>query len=147
MAVRLGTISLCRFKFHCTAYIEQAPHRSYAMQWNLNLQREIVPNLTAMLGYVGSRGVHLPYRTDDVDMVIPTRTSAGYLWPASVATPINPNFGSIRGMLYQGNSFYNALQLQITKRLSRGVQLQGAYTWGKSIDTNSGPLAGDQFGT
>jgi hypothetical protein len=129
-----------------TAYIEQAPHRSYAMQWNLNLQREIVPNLTAMLGYVGSRGVHLPYRTDDVDMVIPTRTSAGYLWPASVATPINPNFGSIRGMLYQGNSFYNALQLQITKRLSRGVQLQGAYTWGKSIDTNSATLAGDQFG-
>jgi carboxypeptidase family protein/TonB-dependent receptor-like protein len=129
-----------------TAYIEQNPHRSYVMQWNLNVQHQLLSNLTAMVGYVGSRGVHLPYRTDDVDMVLPTLTSAGYLWPKTTGTPINPNFGSMRGMFYQGNSFYDALQLQVTKRMSHGLQLQGAYTWGKSIDTDSATLAGDQFG-
>src|ERR1700732_2950594 len=31
-------------------FIEQHPHRSYAMQWNLNVQRELVRNLTATVG-------------------------------------------------------------------------------------------------
>jgi hypothetical protein len=57
-----------------------------------------------------------------------------------------PNFGAIRGMLYQGNSFYDALKLQVTKQMSHGVQVQGAYTWAKSIDTNSATVAGNQFG-
>src|SRR5437016_6189231 len=38
------------------AYVENQPHRNYVMQWNLNLQRELVRNLTAVIGYVGSRG-------------------------------------------------------------------------------------------
>ena len=41
-------------------------------------------------------------------------------------------------MLYQGNLFYDALELQVIKQMSHGVQVQGAYTWAKSIDTNSG---------
>src|ERR1700719_5149829 len=39
------------------SYIEQHPHRSYVMQWNVNVQRELAQNLTAFVGYVGSRGV------------------------------------------------------------------------------------------
>jgi hypothetical protein len=45
----------------------------------MNIQQELTPSLTAMVGYVGSRGVHMPYRTEDLDMVLPTLTSAGYL--------------------------------------------------------------------
>jgi hypothetical protein len=30
--------------------------------------------------------------------------------------------------------------------MSHGVQIQGSYTWGKSIDNNSGVIAGDTFG-
>ncbi len=58
-------------------YVEQHPHRSYVMQWNLNVQRELVPSLTALVGYVGSRGVHLPFQLDDTDIVIPTLTPRG----------------------------------------------------------------------
>ena len=29
--------------------------------------------------------------------------------------------------------------------MSRGVQIQGSYTWGKTIDTGSSTIAGDQF--
>ena len=34
--------------------IEHQPHRNYVMQWNLNVQRELAPSLTAVVGYVGS---------------------------------------------------------------------------------------------
>src|SRR5207237_9179971 len=70
----------------------------------------------------------------------------GDLCPATGGTRLNPNVCSIRGMRYQGNSSYDSFQLQITKKMARGLQIQGAYTWGKSIDTSSATLAGDQFG-
>src|SRR5216684_1375932 len=73
--------------------IEQNPHRNYAMNWNLNIQREIATNLTAAIAYVGSHTVHAPFSTDDSNMVLPTLTSAGYLWPLPVGsgTLLNPN--------------------------------------------------------
>jgi hypothetical protein len=60
--------------------------------------------------------------------------------------PINPNFGSIRGMFYDGHSYYNALETQLAKRMSHGLQLQGTFTWSRSIDTSSASVAGDTFG-
>ncbi len=71
-------------------YIEYNPHRNYVMQWNMNIQQQLTPSLTAMIGYVGSRGVHMPYRTEDADMVIPTLTPAGYLWPCGPDGKGNP---------------------------------------------------------
>jgi hypothetical protein len=128
-------------------YVDQHPHRSYVMQWNLNVQRELAPNLTALVGYVGSHGVHLPARSDDIDIVVPARTPSGYLFPspAGSGTTLNPNFGSIRGLFYEANSFYDALEVGVEKRMSHGVQLQGSFTWGKSIDMSSATTGGDQF--
>jgi hypothetical protein len=126
---------------------EQHAHRSYVMQWNLNVQRELAPNLTALVGYVGSHGVHLPFVLSGADSVIPTRTPQGYLFPSPVGSGniINPNFGSIGGVLYQGNSVYHALEAGIQKVMSHGVELQGSFTWGKGIDTGSANGIGDQF--
>jgi hypothetical protein len=45
----------------------------------------------------------------------------------------------------EGTSSYNALQLGIQKRMSRGLQAQGSFTWGKSMDTSSGTVTGDQW--
>jgi hypothetical protein len=128
-------------------FVEHKPRRSYVMQWNLNVQRELVPNLTALIGYVGSRGVHQPFKMDDLDVVIPKVTPAGYLFPSPVGsgTTINPAFGTIGGIFYQGNSSFNALEVGIQKRMSRGFQAQGSFTWGKSMDTSSATVAGDQF--
>jgi hypothetical protein len=130
------------------SYVEQHPHPNYVMQWNLNVQREIAPNLTALVGYVGSRGVHELFRVDDLDIVLPTKTSAGWLFPSPVGsgTVINPNFGSMIGVTYRGNSSYNALEVGVQKKMSHGVQLQTSFTWGKSLDTSSGTDHGDQFG-
>jgi hypothetical protein len=116
------------------------------MQWNLNAQYQLTPNLAAMVAYVGSRGVHLPYRVDDADYSLPTLTPFGYMWVAGGnGTQINTNFSSIHGMFYQSRSYYNALELQVAKRMSHGFQLQGVYTWAKSMDTNSATVAGDTF--
>jgi hypothetical protein len=137
------------------AYVEQNPSRNYVMQWNFNIQQEITPSVAALVGYVGSRGVHMPFRADTIDIVIPTASSAGYLWPApncnlapnpaNSCVTVNQNFGQIGGQMFQGNSFYHALQLGLTKRMSHGIQFQTSYTWGKSIDSNSATVAGDQF--
>ena len=130
------------------SHIEPHPHRTYVMQWNLNVQRELARNLTALVGYVGSRGVHMPFMANDANFVIPTLSSAGYLWPSPVGsgTIINPNFGGgVRGMFYISNSFYDALELGILKRMSHGLQLQTSFTWGKSIDNSSATVNGDQF--
>src|SRR5262249_13143596 len=40
------------------AYFDPHPRRNYVMQWNLTIQRELAKELSAMVGYVGSRGVH-----------------------------------------------------------------------------------------
>ena len=108
-----------------------------------------------MVGYVGSRGVHQPFRVDEANLVLPTKTSAGYVWPyisdpldpnfGGPLDPINVNFGSVRGLFYEGHSYYNALETQLSKRLSHGFQVQGTFTWGKSIDTSSATGAGDAF--
>jgi hypothetical protein len=130
-----------------SAYIENKMHRNYVMQWNLNVQHEITPNVTAFIGYVGSHGVHMPLRIDDYDVVLPTLTSAGYLWPNPIGsgTVLNPAFGSIRGMFYSGSSIFHALEAGVTKSMSHGFQVQGSFTWSKSIDDSSGTGYADQF--
>lgn len=143
-----------------TTFIDSNPKRNYVMQWNLNLQYQLSQNLAAMVAYVGSRGVHQPFRVDESDLTIPTKTSAGYLWPqidvsgnqttgpnaGNPPNPINPNFGSIRGMFYQGLSYYNALEVQLARRMTHGFQMQSTFTWAKSMDTSSATVAGDAFG-
>ena len=132
--------------FPRSLYVEGDPKRNYVMQWNLSVARELSPTLAVTFGYVGSRGVHQPYRVDNIDMVLPTLTSAGYLFPpAATSQTLNPNFGRISAAFWQANSFYDALQADVTKRVSHGFQLHGAYTWGKSIDTLSATEANDSF--
>src|ERR1700730_14825815 len=130
------------------SFIDSNPKRDYVAQWNLNVQYQLTPNLAAMFAYGGSRGVHQPYRVDDADWVLPTPTPFGYIWPgggASQSARINPAYGSMHGMFYQGRSYYNAFEAQVSKRMSRGFQLQGVFTWAKSMDTSSATVAGDAF--
>jgi Carboxypeptidase regulatory-like domain/TonB-dependent Receptor Plug Domain len=128
------------------SYVQRHPQRNYVMQWNLSVARELSSTLSVTVGYLGSRGVHQPYRVDNIDMVLPTLTSAGYVFPSSsTSQTLNPNFGRINATLWQANSFYDAMQVDVTKRLARGFEFHGAYTWGKSIDTLSATEADDAF--
>jgi outer membrane receptor protein involved in Fe transport len=153
-------------------HVEQKPPRNYVMQWNLNLQRELAPNLTMVVGFAGSHGVHQALRVDDANIVFPVaHPSAGYLFPkldvlgnvftaqcntldpngsdpppptCAPAAQINPNItGAIRSLFWAGDSFYSALEVGVVKKMSHGLQVQGSFTWGKSIDNNSGATNGD----
>jgi hypothetical protein len=58
---------------------------------------------------------------------------------------INPHTADIQSTIFQAESWYEALQLKVDKRLSRGLQVGGALTWGKSFDTSSSSFAGDNY--
>ncbi len=127
------------------AYFEPHPKRNYVMQWNFTTQWRLPKNVNMKLGYVGSRGVHHIFRVKDANMVLPTLTSAGYLWPKDSGTRLNPDVGSINAAFWEGDSFYNALVLQVQSHIGRTGQIAGTYTWGKSIDTSSGSIGGDEY--
>jgi hypothetical protein len=129
------------------AYVQFNPKRNYLMIWNLNVQRQLTPSTMMTVGYVGNHGVHMINRDDDMNMVLPTLTSGGYLWPSPIGSGIkvNPNFGDIHGQYWGGNDTYNALEAQVTKKMSHGFQVQGSYTFAKGLDTGSASTIGDPF--
>ena len=126
-------------------YIQPNPSRNYVMSWNLNVQRQISPSVAIMLGYVGSHGVHQPFRVEDMNTPLPdVKTPQGYFF-SGTAPLINPNFGQIEGLMWSASSSFNALEAQIKKNMSHGLQAQASFTWGRSIDTSSAGSIGDNF--
>jgi hypothetical protein len=111
------------------------------------LARDLTRDVTLRVGYVGSRGVHQIFRVEDADIVLPTLTPQGYLWPSPVGsgTRLNENSGLVNQGLWQGNSFYDALQIKVKGKVGSGAEIEGSYTWGKTIDTSSGSMVGDEY--
>ncbi len=132
-------------------YVQQDPKRALVMNWNFNAQRELAPGWTALVGYVGSRSVHLSVAADDINLVQPTVSSAGLLWPVSGGVAIDPNWAGgtggtgIRPVLFDGASSYESLQAQLKKSMSHGFQGQFSYAFGKCRDTSSAPVTGDTY--
>ncbi len=128
-------------------YFDSFPRRNYVMQWNLTVARDLTRNFSVRIGYVGSRGVHQPFRVEDADIVLPSLTPQGYRWPspAGSGTRLNLNAGRITAGFWQGNSFYDAFQLKVKSKMGSGGEIGGSYTWGKTIDTSSGSLVGDEY--
>ena len=128
-------------------YIQPNPKRNYVMQWNLNIQRELAPNLTAMVAYVGSRGVHMIFRADDINTTLPIDGSTPpYLWPApGTGTQISPSIGRMDTLQWNNDSYFDGLEAQVEKRMSHGFQVQGSYTWSRAIDGGDGSIASDSF--
>ena len=144
---------------------EQKPHRNYAMNWNLTIQRQIGKSLTATVGYVGSHTVHSPFTTDTSNSVGPPQviqTAAGTLWPCGpdgtgnpCATGFLPNgqpstvfnsfVGQIRPSFFSTSAHYHALEAQLNKRMGHGLQGQASYTFGKCIDAGSNGNIGDPY--
>jgi hypothetical protein len=149
--------------------IETNPKRSYVMQWDFNIQRQLDPTLTLTLGYVGSHGVHLLMRGDDGNMTISQPTPTGYLFPCGFVAAsdasctagftggaqgvggatnaqINQALGVIRYIYWNTSSNYNGFHVNLEKRFSYGFQAQFAYAFAKSLDDDSQTIAGDSFG-
>jgi hypothetical protein len=143
-----GALSLLTFggvnNTTTVGYTDQRPPRSYVMNWNVNVQRNLGWNTSILIGYVGMHAVHQDKATQDINGVYGNLTSAGWLWPFPVGsgTVLDPNVGDIRSLLWYGSAYYHGLQAQVSKRIAHGIQGQVSYTWGHCIDQG---MPGDTF--
>ncbi len=149
-------------------YLTPAPHRNYIFQYNFNIQRQLTNSVAVTLAYAGSRGFHNPTQMDDINTTFPFHVDGRWLFPnpncasanpystclQSGGSSFNPGYpvnsaispnGAIQTTLWQSVSYYNSFQAQVVKQLSRGLQVQGSFTWSKTMDTSSGSFAGDNF--
>jgi Carboxypeptidase regulatory-like domain len=132
-------------------YVEPHPKRNYVMQWNLAVQREILPDTMLMVAYVGSRGVHNEFRADDINTTMPVDTPSGYFFPGYDAngalngSVLSPLSGQMDTLQWIDGSNYNSLEVQLEKRMSHQFEVGTSFTWGRSIDGGDGALASDSF--
>jgi Carboxypeptidase regulatory-like domain/TonB dependent receptor len=136
----------------------------YTENWMVDLQWQAHNNLVFRLAYVGNHGLHeiLPIPFNQARIATPSNPingqiySYGYSVPgvaaeqvqtltagfptgnASLRVPFigfdpNAQFNEAEGI-----SHYNALQFNVTKRVSHGLSLFGSYTWSHSLDEESG---------
>ena len=116
----------------------------YELKFNLSVEREIAPNLSVTLGYMGNRATHITEKTD-CNLRQPIQVDGRAFMVSGTPRP-NTNMGVMTCTTTDGKSFYNALTLEVKKRLSRGFQLQGSYTWAKTIDDGTTGLGNSDFG-
>ncbi|MGH9373933.1 MAG: TonB-dependent receptor [Vicinamibacterales bacterium] len=103
--------------------------------YNANVQREIWGGTAVTVGYAGSRGRHL-LRSGDVNLAQPTGTTADGRPFIAPGTPrANRAFSTIELKSSDGNSWYNALVVDVRRRLRQGLSVQSSYTFSKSEDT------------
>ena len=142
-------------------YIQQNPKRAAVYNWNANIQQDLGKGFTATVGYVGSRSLHLSAAADDINLVPATNVSGiGLVFPCDPVaaggdcnanqsgTRVDPNWGGgagIRPVIFDGASSYEALQTQLKKTMSHGVQGQFSYTYSHCDDLSSAPVTGDTF--
>ena len=107
----------------------------FIMQFNANVQQQLVGDVDVTVGYVGSRGKNL-IRLGDANLA-PEQIVNGVKTYIGTARR-NPNFAGIWQRATDAESFYNALQLGVNKRFSRGWRAQASYTLSRSIDDSSG---------
>jgi Carboxypeptidase regulatory-like domain/TonB-dependent Receptor Plug Domain len=148
-------------------YFDSNIKRNYVYQYNFNIQRQITPTLTLLVGYSGSRAVHNNLEDDTISEVLPSFASNGdAYWPCPMATCAvqstwigglsqfaaakfgpNPTMGAAgsKGIFFEGNSYYNSMQVKVDQKLSHGFQIQGSYTWSKSMDNSSSSSSPNSF--
>jgi hypothetical protein len=136
-------------------------------KWSLSIEQRLSNTMSFSIGYVGSFGYHQIVSEDDNSIVPEICTAAaapcqagGDLKGPSAGVPpstvlagaeyipwgngvpnTRPNPALSNGFFWNtvGNSSYNALQVDVTKRFTRQLQFRANYTWSKSLDDNSAP--------
>jgi hypothetical protein len=103
--------------------------------WNLTVERQLGSNWVARGAYLGNRGSHLSSGIFSFQELNPAIYMQGLSTEENTQSRrINPNFGSIGNAPSGNNSHYDAMQLNLEKRYSRGVSVLANYTWAKMTD-------------
>ena len=124
------------------------------VSWSFRIQRELSANTALTAGYVGSHGYHEIIGADANEpfpVICPAAPCpanypgnfpaglAGTPVPAGTyyvptATRANPALANTWTYFSEGDSSYNALQVDVNHRFSGGFSVRGVYTWSKTID-------------
>jgi hypothetical protein len=102
--------------------------------YNVNVQRELWWRTALTVGYAGARGKHL-LRSSDVNTALPVIQADGTPFIPPGTPRRNRSFSTIELKSSDGDSWYNALILDVRRRWSNGVSFQSSYTFSKSEDT------------
>jgi hypothetical protein len=125
------------------------PERIY--QYTASVQRELPGNMSATAAYVGSQGRNLFLRSvanNIVDVLTNPNPANAALVVREFSIPVRDGAGSIIGVQnpfaevdYKtsgGRDNYNALQLSLNKRSSKGLATNVQYTFGRSRGNTAG---------
>jgi hypothetical protein len=124
------------------------------VSWSFRVQQALTANTSLTLGYVGSHGYHelIGIDANEPFPVIcpasPCPATYPSTFPATIAgTPVtpgtyyvptatraNPALANTWTYFSEGDSSYNALQIDLNHRFSSGLLLRGVYTWSRTID-------------
>ncbi len=141
----------------CTTYAPQGVQPNAKTpavnEWRLTVEQELDPATVLRVSYVGSFGYHglLSIDPNTIPAQIcsnPAGCAAGGVSAfhstvpqgaqyIPVGTRPNPYLSGGFFWYTEGNSSYNALQVDVNHRLSRTFQLRANYTFSKSLDMNS----------
>ena len=102
----------------------------YTEEWNFGVQHQFGEGTALSVDYVGSHGSRLDLNTFFNTAVTPGPGALAGRRPYSYITPTNYERTN-------GRSSYEALEISLNRRGSRGLSYLLSYTWGKSIDEQS----------
>lgn len=103
--------------------------RSYIMNWNFMLQKELKYGFVAQAGYVGTRQVHQQYEININNGNVLGAGTAGELLDQEFGRTATTNFFEP-----WGHSHYDALQATLSRRFKGGYQIAANYSFSKSIE-------------
>jgi hypothetical protein len=119
-----------------TNYIPADTRTGYTMNWHFTIQRELGKNFVLDLAYVGNRSNKLVILSDFNEARF---NNAGENLTVNARRPV-AGFGQVQIAQPVGFSNYNALQVKLERRFSRGFLLLNTFVWSKALDNASGHL-------
>lgn len=106
-----------------------------AWAWNVAVEQEVPGFATVTAAYVGRKGIHLQ-QLENMNQLEPGTTLANPNVKPDALRPYR-GYSVILSDPDKGSSIYNALQVDLKRRLVKGFLVGAAYTWGKSMDYGS----------
>jgi hypothetical protein len=100
-------------------------------QWNLTVERELVPSVTLRESYVGMSSYRMS-QTIDLNQVEPSTIS-----PNPNPKPF-ANWGRILSTTNSGHVSYNGLQSELNMRARSGLTFQASHVWAKNLGNVGG---------
>lgn len=123
--------------------LDPEPDAPTKLHYNLNIERQIGTDTVVSIAYVGSRGTHLPRAGDALGPIPEIRPDGSKFFSRPFLPRRNPSFGFNLDTTNDGNAFYNALQVGVTRRFNKSLQYQFSYTYSHSIDDGSQMLGSE----